>query len=79
MKLVCPSRAVTIVPKSCLLQIFTALEKATGFEDNVAVFTSTPTSIIFHHPCLESSQCPGKRFRASVEVCAGIIVVLATY
>lgn len=65
--------------KEALRQLFTALRKATGFEDNIAVFVSTPTCIIFPAPSAESSRGPGKQFRAGVEVCAGTAEVPATY
>lgn len=37
-------------------RLFTALKKATGFEDHIAIFISTPTSIIFLPPPAQSPR-----------------------
>ena len=50
-RLVFPSRALTIVPKSCPRQNFTALKKATGFEYNIALSYRRVRLLSFHHPC----------------------------
>ena len=52
-KLVC-TKGVTIHTQEVFCQLFRALKKATGFEDNIGVFISTPLSIIFPPPLLKS-------------------------
>ena len=59
-------------------QNFTALKKATGFEDNIGVFILTPMSIIFPPPLLGVFEVISKAI-SGVEVCGGIAEVPATY